>query len=56
MGPGGELVTTSGPSTLIGCDGAPTGAWLAQARRAAVVGDSLTLYDGAGQLVARLTR
>jgi hypothetical protein len=53
---GGELVTTSGPSTLIGCDGAPTGAWLLQARRAAVAGERLILYDAAGRLVARLTR
>lgn len=53
---GGELVTTSGPSTLIGCDGAPTGAWLGQARRAAIAANILTLYDPAGRMVARLTR
>lgn len=53
---GGELVSTSGPSTLIGCDGAPTGAWLAQARRAAISARILTLYAADGMLVARLTR
>lgn len=53
---GGEVVTTSGPSTLIGCDGAPTGAWLMQAGRAAISGDLLTLYAPGGQVVARLTR
>jgi heat shock protein HslJ len=52
----GELVTTVGASTLIGCDGAPTASWVSQARRAAISGDVLTLYAPDGKLVARLTR
>jgi hypothetical protein len=53
---GGELVTTVGASTLIGCDGAPTASWVRQARRAAISGEVLTLYAPDGKLVARLTR
>jgi heat shock protein HslJ len=53
---GGVLVTTAGASTLIGCDGAPTGSWVTNARRIAVSGNVLTLYDSAGRMVARLTR
>jgi hypothetical protein len=52
----GVLVTTAGPSTAIGCDGAPTGSWVIDAPRLAVSGNVLTLYDISGRMVARLTR
>jgi hypothetical protein len=53
---GGEILSVSGPSTLIGCDGAPTGSWLTTARRAAISGDRLSLYAADGRAVAQLTR
>jgi len=47
----GTLVTTSGPSTLIGCDGKPLPALFSNAARATVDGDSLVLQDESGEVV-----
>lgn len=50
-GPGGALLATSGPSTLIGCEGEPVGAWLSSAWRAGLDGETLVLLDaGAGEI------
>ncbi len=56
IGPGGSLVTTAGPSTLIGCAGFPVGSWVSQARRAGLDGSMLVLLDAGGHDVAQLGR
>jgi hypothetical protein len=53
---GGEFVASSGPSTLIGCDGAPVPAWVATARLVGLEGSALVLLDRAGAELGRLTR
>jgi hypothetical protein len=50
----GLLLTTSGPSTQIGCDGAAVPGWVALARRAAMDGDVLVLLDAGGAELGRL--
>jgi len=52
----GRLPTTSGPSTMIGCEGAPVPTWVATAQRAAIDGDLLVLVAQDGADIARLTR
>ncbi len=56
VGSAGALVTTAGPSTLVGCAGYPVGSWVSRARRAGLEGRELTLFDGHGQLVGQLMR
>lgn len=54
-GPDGVLVATSGPTTLIGCDGqVDVAGWLAQAARAGFDGPTLVLLDAAGTELGRL--
>lgn len=55
-GSGGELLTTAGPSTLIGCDGALVPYWVAAARIAGFDGDRLLLLDRDGNELGRLVR
>ncbi len=57
VGDGGEFLATSGPSTLIGCEGAPVPSWVAQATTAGINTDGwLLLFDAAGTEVGRLER
>ena len=56
VGDHGMLLTTAGPSTLIGCEGAPVPAWVAQATSAGVDWDWLLLFDLDGNEVGRLER
>lgn len=52
----GEFLATDGPTTLIGCEGAPLGSWLHQARTAAMKYEELILYDVDGSEIGRLTK
>jgi hypothetical protein len=57
VGAAGEFLATSGPSTLIGCEGAPVPSWVAQATSAGINADGwLLLFDAAGTEVGRLER
>ncbi|WP_436534640.1 hypothetical protein [Actinoplanes sp. HUAS TT8] len=56
VGPDGAILSTSGPSTLIGCDGADVGGWLTQAGRAGFDGVTLVLLDPTGKELGRLAR
>ena len=56
LGADGELLTTSGASTLIGCDGSPVGNWATEARRAALDGEVLVLLDASGREIGRCKR
>lgn len=51
---GGELLTTSGPHTLIGCDNVPVPDWVSSARLAGFDGDELVLLDVSGAELGRL--
>jgi len=54
LGPSGELLTVSGPHTLVGCNNSQAGSWLASAGRAGIDGDQLVLLDAAGHELGRL--
>lgn len=57
VGADGEFLATSGPSTLIACEGAPVPSWVAQASTAGISADGwLLLFDTAGTEVGRLER
>ncbi|HEY9497843.1 MAG TPA: hypothetical protein VIQ78_02335 [Terrimesophilobacter sp.] len=57
VGAGGEFLATSGPSTLIGCEGAPVPSWVGQATSAGFNDDGwLLLFDAAGTEIGRLER
>ena len=57
VGQGGEFLATSGPSTLIACEGAPVPAWVGQAATVGINSDGwLLLFDTAGHEVGRLER
>jgi len=56
IGDGGRLLTTSGVSSLIGCDGAPIPEWVAVAQRAAFDGATLVLLGRDGHEEGRLAR
>lgn len=51
-----RLVATSGPSTLIGCDGVNAPGWFSSAWLAAFDGDELVLFGYDGKELGRLTR
>lgn len=53
-GADGALLATSGVSTMIGCDNAPIGEWLASARRVGLDGETLVLVDAAAKEIGRL--
>jgi hypothetical protein len=55
-GGGGALLVTSGPSTLMACTNHPAASWLYRARRAAIAGDELILFDRAAKELGRLKR
>jgi hypothetical protein len=50
------MVTTAGPSTLIGCEGAPVPTWLGQATSAGFDRGWLLLFGLDGNEVGRLDR
>jgi heat shock protein HslJ len=53
----GEFLATSGPSTLMFCEGAPVPSWVAQASAAGIDADGqLHLFDAAGAALGVLTR
>ncbi|PYG01959.1 hypothetical protein SAMN05216184_101424 [Georgenia satyanarayanai] len=52
----GWLLSTGGPSTAIGCDGAPVGSWVAGAALAGLDGDVLVLLDRDATELGRLER
>jgi heat shock protein HslJ len=56
VGGGGMLLSTAGPSTLIGCEGAPVPTWVAQATSAGFDKDWLLLFDLDGNEIGRLDR
>lgn len=57
VGAGGEFLATSGPSTLIGCEGAPVPSWIAQAASVGINTDGwLLLFDTEGTEIGRLER
>ena len=47
----GTLTTTSGPSTLIGCEGKALPTYFSNATSASVDGDTLVLQDAAGETI-----
>lgn len=53
---GGRLLSTVGPTTAIGCDGAPVGWWLGGAALAGFDGLTLVLLDREGAELGRLVR
>ena len=57
IGSAGEFLATSGPSTLIGCEGAPVPSWVGQATSAGFnANDWLLLFDASGIEIGRLAR
>ncbi len=57
VGADGEFLATSGPSTLIGCEGAPVPFWVSQATAAGINADGwLLLFDATGTEIGRLER
>lgn len=55
VGESGEFLATSGPSTLIYCEGAPVPSWVAGASSAGVSADGwLLLFDASGVEIGRL--
>lgn len=55
LGSAGRFLATSGPQTLIGCDGAPVGAWASAAAHAGLVDGDLVLHAPDGSLLGRLS-
>lgn len=51
---GGRLVGTAGPSTAIGCEGAPVGAWVGAASLVGLDGEELVLLDRDATELGRL--
>ncbi|KQZ08495.1 hypothetical protein ASD23_08720 [Agromyces sp. Root1464] len=56
VGPDGQFFATSGPTTLMGCDGAFVPSWVATARLAGFDGTRLLLLDQEGREIGRLVR
>lgn len=57
IGDNGDFLATSGPSTLIGCEGAPVPFWVSQATTAGISADGwLLLFDASGTEIGRLER
>lgn len=56
LGEEGALTTTSGPSTLMACDGAQLPLAVAQANFVQVVGDSLTIHSSSESTTTQLVR
>lgn len=54
VGGAGSLLATSGPSTLIGCDGVGVPTWVGLARTAGFDGDALILFDIHGEQLGSL--
>lgn len=57
VGADGEFLATSGPSTLMACEGALVPSWVAQATTAGINSDGwLLLFDASGTEIGRLAR
>jgi hypothetical protein len=57
VGADGEFLATSGPSTLMACEGALVPSWVAQATTAGLNADGwLLLFDASGAEIGRLAR
>jgi heat shock protein HslJ len=56
LGDGGLLLATSGPSTLIACQGAAVPYWVSGASRAGIVDSRLVLVDSLGDRLGELRR
>ncbi len=56
VGPGGEWLSTSGPSTLIGCANSPVTSWASTAGRVALDGAALVFLDAHGAVLGRCRR
>jgi heat shock protein HslJ len=54
LGRHGRLLAAGGPSTSMGCRGAPVGYWVDAAARAGLVDGDLMLYDADAQVLGRL--
>jgi predicted small lipoprotein YifL len=54
LGRHGRLLAAGGPSTSMGCRGAPVGYWVDAAARAGLVDGDLVLYDADAQVLGRL--
>jgi hypothetical protein len=56
LGPGGIVLATSGPSTLIGCENSPLPAWVGQAGRLGLRQGRLVFVDRQGKVLGTATR
>ncbi len=56
VAPEESLLTTTGPTTLIGCEGSGEPSMFGQARATAFDGDVLVLFDATGEVSGRLVR
>lgn len=52
----GAFLATVGPTTEIGCEGAPVHTWMFEAEAASMDGDDLVLFNAGAQEITRLTR
>jgi len=56
LGRRGRLLATTGPTTAVGCDGAPVNVWMSDAARFGLQSGELVLHNTEGHVVGRLTR
>ena len=56
LGDGGTFVASSGPSTLMYCEGAAVPSWVSSASTVGMVGDELVFFDKAGTVLGELQR
>jgi hypothetical protein len=56
LGPGGLVLTTSGPSTAIGCDNSPLPAWVSESARLGLRDRRLVFVDGRGHVLGEAVR
>lgn len=54
LGQEGRLLTTSGNTTLIGCESSPVASWVDGASRAGLLGDLLVFYDAKARELGRV--
>lgn len=50
------MLATTGPSTLVGCQGAPVGGWIYETARAGLRAGHLLLHAADGRIVGELAR
>jgi heat shock protein HslJ len=56
LGNDGLVLTTSGVSTLMGCENSSGPSWVGQAYRVGMVGDALTFYDASAKKLGSFSR